>query len=111
MKINYPKRLSLVKIPQEAEFTIFLIKQELKSRVLTNGLNKLGLDGSICIFDFSKLILSTIGFNDRSDAFYDWYFSQLDSFCEDVDLTDATALSELAFDFYVHLLIEKRGSE
>ena len=111
MKINYPKNLPLVKIPQEAEFAIFLIRQELKSRTLTNSFDKIGFDGSICISDFSSLIFSVIGLNDKSDSFYEWYFGQLDVFCKDVDLSDGATLSKQAFDFYVHLMIEKRSQE
>jgi len=109
MKINYPKHFPLVKIPQEAEFVIFLIIQELKSRTLTNGFNEIGFDGSICISDFSELIFSIIGLDDKSDSFYEWYLNQLDVFCRDVDLSDGATLSKQAFDFYVHLLIEKKG--
>jgi hypothetical protein len=109
MKINYPKNLPLIKIPQEAEFAIFLIRQELKSRTLTNGFNEMGFDGSICISDFSDLIFSVIGLNDKSDEFYEWYLGQLDVFCKGVDLSDGATLSKQAFEFYVHLMIEKRG--
>jgi hypothetical protein len=109
MKINYPKNLPLVKIPQEAEFAIFLIKQELKSRTLTIKFNEMGFDGSICTSDFSSLIFSVIGLDDRSDKFYEWYLSQLDVFCKDVELSDGATLSKQALDFYVHLMIEKRG--
>jgi len=109
MRINYPKNLPLVKIPQEAELAIFLIRQELKSRTLTNNFNEMGFDGSICISDFSDLIFSIIGLDDKSDKFYEWYLKQLDVFCKDVDLSEGATLSKQAFDFYVHLMIEKRG--
>jgi hypothetical protein len=109
MKINCPKNLSLVKIPQEAELAIFLIRQELKSLTLTNKFNEMGFDGSICTSDFSSLIFSLFEFDQKSDEFYEWYLGQLDVFCKDVDLSDGATLSKQAFDFYVHLVIEKRG--
>lgn len=111
MKINHPQNLPLVKIPQEAEYAIFLIRQELKSRTLTNKFNEMGFDGSICISDFSSLIFSVFGFDQKSDEFYEWYFHELDVFCKDIDLSDGSTLSKQAFDFYVHLVIEKRGQE
>jgi hypothetical protein len=111
MEINYPKNLPLVKIPQEAEFAIFLIRQELKSRTLTNGFTEMGFDGSICISDFSDLIFSVIGLNDKSDDFYEWYLGQLDVFCQGVDLSEGATLSKQAFDFYIHLMIERRSLE
>ncbi|NMH89772.1 hypothetical protein [Flavivirga algicola] len=111
MKIKYPKSSPLVKIPEEAEFAIFIIRQELKSQKLTNSFDEMGFDGSICISDFSELIFSMIGLNDRSDEFYEWYVGQLNSFCKEVDLSDGTTLSKQAFDFYVHLLVEKRRKD
>lgn len=111
MKINYPINLPLVKIPQEAEFAIFLIREELKSRKLSNDLEKIGFDSIICNSDFSSLIFSSIGFNNESDSFYEWYVNQLDVFCKDIDLSEGATLSKQAFDFYVHLMIEKRSQE
>ncbi len=109
MKINYPKSLPLVKMPKEAEFAIFFIKKELKSRTLTNDFNKMGFDGGVCISDFSDFIFSIIGLDDRSDEFYEWYLDQLDIFCKGVDLSDGTTLSKQAFDFYIHLLFKKQS--
>ena len=54
MRINYPKNLPLVKIPQEAELAIFLIRQELKSRTLTNNFNEMGL---MEVFVFQTLVI------------------------------------------------------
>lgn len=44
MEIKYNTRLPLVKIPQKVEFTLFLIREELKSRKFTNDLEKIGFD-------------------------------------------------------------------
>ena len=111
MKINYPKNLPLVKLPQKVEFTLFLIREELKSRKFTSDIEKIGFDSTICSSDFSSLIFSSIGFDNESDDFYDWYFGQLDVFCKNIDLSDGATLSEEAFNFYVHLMIEKRSQE
>ena len=35
--------------------------------------------------------------------------NQLDTFCKDIDLSDSATLSKRAFDFYVHLMMEKKG--
>lgn len=110
MKINYPKNLLLVKISQEAEFSILLIKQELKGRKLSNYLENIGFDSTICSSDFSSLIFSSIGFDQKSDSFYEWDTNQLDVFCKDIDLLEGLTLSKQAFDFYVHLVIEKKRS-
>ena len=111
MKSYYPKNLPLVKLPQKIEFTLFLIREELKSRKFTNELEKVGFDVTICSSDFSPLIFSAIGFDNQSDDFYAWYVNQLDAFCKNIDLFEGATLSEEAFDFYVHLMIEKRNQE
>jgi len=107
MKVSYPTNVSLVKLPQKVEFTIFLIREELKSRKLTMDLDKIGFESSICISDFSSLIFSSIGFDNNSDIFYEWYLNQLDMFCKNIDLTDGASISEVAFNFYIHLMVEK----
>jgi hypothetical protein len=111
MKITNPKNLPLVKIPQEADFALFLIREELKSRKLMKDIQKAGFESSIKSSDFSRVIFSTIGFKNIPDSFYEWYKGQLDVFCKDIDLLEGDSLSKQAFDFYVHLLIEKRGQE
>ena len=111
MKINYPKNSPLIKLPQEVEFTIFLIREELKSRKLSNDLEKVGFDSTICSADFSSVIFSSFGFNNESDDFFSWYVAQLDVFCKNINLLDGATLTEEAFNFYVHLMIEKRSQE
>lgn len=111
MEIKYSKNLRLIKLPQKVEFTLFLIREELKSRKFSNDLESIGFDSAICSSDFSSLIFSSIGFDHASDSFYEWYVSQLDEFCKDIDMSEVATLSEKAFHFYVHLLIEKRSQE
>jgi len=108
MRINYPKNLPLVKIPQKAEFAIFLLKEELKSRKLTNDLETIGFGASICISDFSVLIFPIMGFDIESDDFYEWYANQMDNFCEEIDLEVGESVSEAAFRLYVLLCSKKR---
>jgi hypothetical protein len=109
MKITNPKNIQLVKIPQEVDFVLYLIREELKSRRLMKEIQKAGFESSIRSSDFSSVIFATLGFRELSVSFYEWYKSQLDVFCQDVDLLEEDSLSKQAFDFYVHLLIEKSG--
>jgi hypothetical protein len=111
MKITIPKNIRLVKIPQEAGFALFLIREKLKSRRLMKDIQKAGFESSIRSSDFSSVIFSIIGFKNRLGSFYEWYKGQLDVFCKDVDFLEGDSLSKQAFDFYVHLLLEKRGQE
>jgi hypothetical protein len=107
MKITNPKNIRLVKIPQEADFALFLIQEELKSRRLMKDIQNAGFDSSIRSADFSSVIFSTIGFVNQSASFYKWYKGQLDVFCKDIDLLEGDSLSKQAFAFYIHLMIEK----
>lgn len=111
MKLNYPKNTPLVKLPQQVEFTIFLLREELKNRKLTNDLGKIGFDSTICNSDFSDFIFSSIGLDEDSDDFYAWYLRQLDSFCKNIDLTDDLNISQEAFNFYIHLMVEKKKQD
>jgi hypothetical protein len=108
MKIELPKNLPLIKLPSQVELTIFLIKEELKNRKFTKGLDKVGFDTSDCSSDFSSLILALIGFKERPDELYEWYFKLMDEFAEKIDLSDWKELNEQAFNFYIELLMEKK---
>ena len=51
-----------------------------------------------------------MGFDQKSDAFYEWYLVQLDVFCKGVDLSNGATLSKQALEFYIHLVNEKRNN-
>jgi hypothetical protein len=109
MKINSPKNIRLFKIPQETDFVLFLIQEELKSRRLIKELENAGFDSMSRSSDFSSVIFATLGFKNKSVSFYEWYKDQIDVFCKEVNLSEGDSLSKQAFDFYVHLMLEKRG--
>jgi hypothetical protein len=108
MKIELPKNLPLIKLPSRVELTIFLIREELKNRKFTKGLEKVGFDTSDCSSDFSSLILALAGFQNRTDELYEWYFNQSEEYSEKFDLSDWKELNEQAFNFYIDLLMERR---
>lgn len=107
MEIEIPNNLRLFKLSAKTEIIIFMIREDLKSRKLFNGLSKVGFD-STTGFDLSTLILSLAGFQDRSDELYDWYFGRLDHFAEKFELDDSQEFNNKAFDLYVDMVIEKR---
>jgi hypothetical protein len=108
MEINFPSNLRLIKLPTQVELTLFLIREELKNHKFTRDLNNVGFDTAFCSSDFSALILGLVGFENRSDEIYDWYFKLCDQYVQKVDLEEASDFNELAFHFYTELLTEKK---
>lgn len=107
MEIKLTQNSPLVKLPEKIDFTLFLIREELKSRKFTNDLEKIGFDLTFFSSDFSRIICSLIGFQKLSDQFYEWYDNQINDFCKEIDLSDGLKLTEEAFNFYVILMMEK----
>src|SRR5688572_10051850 len=107
MKIELPKNTTLVKLPPNAELAIYLIREELKNRKLIMGLEQAGLDPIFSHTDFSKLVLSSIGYNTKSDELYEWYYSLLDEYTTRFDHNDMKTLLEQSFNFYIDLEVER----
>lgn len=109
--IELPQNLPLIKFPKKVELIIFLIKEELKNRKFSNGLDAVGFDTSMTCSDLSPLVLGLMGFDPRTDELYSWYYEMLETNLEEIDLSDMTMLFEKAFEVYVELVIEKRKQE
>ncbi|HTJ48813.1 MAG TPA: hypothetical protein VL443_05100 [Cyclobacteriaceae bacterium] len=99
--------VQLLKLPSDIEFVLFLIKEELKSNRLLNSLTKIGFDDSHHRSDFSTMILATLGFEERTDELYEFYFRLLDDYCKKIE-ADNKKIVKAAFNLYVDLTIEKR---
>ncbi len=100
--------LDLFGIPEDAEIQlpVFLIAADLKTRKLTNALADIGSDGSFCIPELCDLVLAYVGFDDRPNELYDFYFELLDRECDNVSDKNNTPIKE-AYKIYNELLIEK----
>ena len=63
----------LVKLPEDVQFSLYLIKEELKSRKLFHVLHLVGLDD--CSFQphLDSLILRSVGMDDDSDETFTLY--------------------------------------
>lgn len=110
MKIEIPKNQQLVNLPPKVELIIFLIQSELKNVKFINDLNKKGFDPYAGILDFSILISSIMGFDDNlTDEFTEWYFDRQNQLIKNIEPENDKELSEQAFNFYVDLVIKKRG--
>lgn len=58
MEIKLTSNSPLVKLPEKIDLTLFLIREELKSRKFTNDLEKIGFDLTFFSSDFSRIICS-----------------------------------------------------
>ena len=110
MKIKIPKNHLLVNLPPKVELAIFLINLELKNVKFTNDLNNKGIDTYAGFLDFSGLISAIMGFdNNLTDEFKEWYFDRQTQLVESIDPENDKELLEQAFNFYVDLVVKKRG--
>ncbi|RAW01090.1 hypothetical protein [Pseudochryseolinea flava] len=71
-------RYPLVRMPDETQITLFLIKEELKSRKIFHALYDIGIDD--CYFQphLDSLIMGSIGLDDGSDKTFESYTDILD---------------------------------
>ena len=110
MKIEIPENLQLTNLPPKIELTVFLINLELKNVKFTNDLNNRGIDTYAGFLDFSALISAIMGLDKYfTDEFREWYFDRQTQLVESVSLEDDKDMLEKAFDFYVDLVVKKRG--
>jgi len=99
--------VQLLKFPSEIEFTIYLIKEDLRSSKFFNTLASVGFEDNPYRSDFSTMVLASIGFEDRSDALYELYYNLLNKYAKKVE-SDNKKIIKVAFNLYVDLIIEKR---
>ncbi|WP_108867659.1 hypothetical protein [Aquimarina aquimarini] len=90
----------------DQDLILFLIKNELLGTRFINQLNTVGFDTSFFSFDLGSAILSLMGFRNRTDALWEWYYIILDSYATKVCLGDHIAIRAIAFDFYIALRIK-----
>lgn len=98
MKMRYP----LVKLPSNAQITLFLIKEELKARKLFHALHEVGLDD--CYFQphLDSLILRSVGIDDGSDETFEVYTAIMDKRSKKIDM-DHDVIMKQAMKAYMEL--------
>ncbi|MEP1779283.1 hypothetical protein [Reichenbachiella sp.] len=97
------RSLPLFKLPPGQDLILFLIKQELLGTRFLNDLQGVGFGGEVFSMDLGVAILSLMGFHDRTDELWEWYFETLNAFAERVNLSEDTTADQLALEFYVEL--------
>mgnify|MGYP003577456864 CR=1 FL=1 len=103
--------LDLDGIPEDAEIQIpvFLIASDLKTRKLINAFTGIGCDGSFCVPDLCDLVLAFVGFDERPNELYDFYFELLDRECDKVSHENNAPIRE-AYKIYYELLLKRKNS-
>jgi hypothetical protein len=101
--LTYP----LVRLPQKVELTLFLIREELKSRKFFNSLQRAGLDDCYYQTHLDQLIMNNTGLDHESDRDFGFYSSLMEKNSKKID-TGEEAVMKRAVKVYVELMIEKK---
>ncbi|MEO9485474.1 MAG: hypothetical protein ABJG47_18585 [Ekhidna sp.] len=107
------ENLPFFKLSDSQDLILFLIKKELQGTKFVQELDRVGFDPSVFCPDLGVVILSLVGFENRSDELWNWYSEVVDVFAEKVDLWNRDTVQELALDVYLELrakLKSERGS-
>jgi hypothetical protein len=97
---------SLVKLPDEIQLTLFLIKEELKSRKLFYLLEKIGVNESAYEPHLDKIILKNLDLDDGKDETFSMYFEIMEKRTRKVKGTNESLMKQ-AMKAYVELVAEK----
>jgi hypothetical protein len=103
MQIKHP----IVRIPDNIQMSIYLIKEELKSRKLFHALHDAGIDD--CYFQphLDILIIESLGLRDGTDETFKMYDEIMDRRSKKIE-ADNDAIMKQALKVYHELLNEKR---
>lgn len=106
-------RYPLVKLPYGTQVTLYLIKEELKSRKFFNALQEMGLDD--CYFQphLDELILRSLDMDDDSDKTFDAYYEIIERRSKKID-ADNDSIIKQALKAYIEpkrLKKELKGKE
>jgi hypothetical protein len=100
-------KTSPVKPPDTTQFTLLLIREELKSRRLFHFLGKAGFHDSYFQPHLDMLILDTLGINDQSDETFAIYESIIEKRSLKIE-ADNQSVTKQAMKAYHELLNEKK---
>lgn len=96
-----------LKLPSKVENTLYLIKEELKSRKFFNSLRESGLDDCHYQPHLDELIMASVGLDDDSNETFDFYYNTIEEYSEKIVPGESSAV-EQAFNVYLELVIEVR---
>lgn len=102
-KLNVP----LVKLPSDIDLILFMIREELKSTKLFNGLAHIGLEDFSLQCHLSIPVLAYMGFEERPDDLLEFYTDLISRYSEKVE-ADNDVIMKCVFDVYMEMIIEKK---
>lgn len=87
-------RYPLVKLPSGTQVTLYLIKEELKSRKFFNSLQEMGLDD--CYFQphLDTLILKSLDLDEDSDKTFDAYYEIIEHRSKKIDADNDSIMKQ-----------------
>ena len=97
----------MVKLPAHIDETLFLIKEELRSRRFFEGLHSVGLDDVYLQPHLDRVILKKVGLDDGTDATSEFYFRIMERRTKKVE-ADNDSLVTQAINVYIELITEKK---
>jgi hypothetical protein len=99
---------ALITLPASTQITIFLIREELKSRKHFNTLHQLGLTECHYQPHLDSLILETLGIDASSDETFEVYDSIIEKRSNKIEPTNDSVMKQ-AMKAYHELLSEKKN--
>lgn len=100
-------RFPLVKIPTNIQQSLFLIREELKSRKLFHALHEAGLDDCHYQPHLDSLILRSIGIDDGRDDTFRLYYDIIDKRSKKIE-ADNDSIMKQALKVYMELIEVKK---
>lgn len=97
----------MTKLSEKADATLFLIREELKSRKLFNVLHMAGLDDCCFQVHLDRLILYYLGLDDGTDETFSIYTNIMDKRSDKIE-GDYDSITKQAFKAYTELLSERK---
>lgn len=100
-------RFPLVKLPSSIQSSLYLIKEELKSRKLFHALHEVGLDD--CYFQphLDTLILRSVGMDDGTDETFSLYYDIIEKRSRKIE-ADNESIMKQALKVYMELMNVKK---
>lgn len=99
--------IPLIRLPAEVQSSIYLIREELKSRKLFHALHKVGLDDCYFQPNLDSLILRSIGLYDGTDETFSIYDKIVEKRSRKIE-ADYDSIMKQAFKVYQELMNEKK---
>jgi len=96
------------------ELVVHLIREELRNKCLMYSLRDLGFDCSSYTLNISQEILDLVGFQEKSDELYQWYFKLIDKALVEITFWNLEEMMDKwSLNIYIELLelrLQKKAS-